>query len=145
MKILDVAYANVCPCTGCVTCSYEGPCVQKGSMETLRKRILDADMLIFATPLYYHGITVQFKMAVDRFCAFSSSLHAKHMASALIVDAWNSSDWIFDGLNAHYKTLVRYLNFQDKGETLGYGCGAPGMTKRSRYVKQAREFGRNLK
>jgi 1-deoxy-D-xylulose 5-phosphate reductoisomerase len=45
---------------------------------------------------------------------------------------------------AHYKTLVRYINFEDKGMVLGYGCGAPGMTKRSRYMREAYELGRSL-
>ena len=47
-------------------------------------------------------------------------------------------------LEAHYKTLVRYINFEDCGMVLGYGCGAPGMTKRSRYLQEAYLLGRSL-
>ncbi len=145
IHIVDVAHANIHPCTGCVACGYEGPCVQKDGMETLRAQILDADMLVFATPLYYYGMTAQLKAVIDRFCAFNSSLHAKHLATALLAVAWNSSDWTFDALDAHYKTLVRYCGFQDKGEILGYGCGTPSMTKRSLYVTQAYQFGKNVR
>lgn len=55
--------------------------------------------------------------------------------------AWNSDDWTFDALEAHYKTLVRYINFNDAGMVLGYGCGTPGMTKRSRYPQEAYQLG----
>ena len=34
---------------------------------------------------------------------------------------------------------------RDMGMVLGYGCGTPGMTRRSRYVQAAYELGRNLK
>ena len=48
---IDVAYAGIEPCTGCVACGYEGPCAQSDGMDDLREKILAADMLVFATPL----------------------------------------------------------------------------------------------
>ena len=65
--------------------------------------------------------------------------------SALLTVAWNADDWTFEALTAHYKTLVRYINFEDQGMILGYGCGTPSMTKRSRYSDQAYILGKNLK
>ena len=64
--------------------------------------------------------------------------------AALLTVAWNSDDWTFDALEAHYKTLVRYINFKDCGMVLGYGCGTPGMTKRNRYPQEACQLGRSL-
>ena len=105
----------------------------------------DADMLVFATPLYYYGMTAQLKALVDRFCAFNASLTRRHMKSALLAVAWNDDGWTFEALEAHYKTLVRYLAFRDAGMVLGGGCGTPAMTKNSRFIRQAYEFGKNLK
>ena len=122
----DLAKMNIHPCIGCVACGYEGPCVQ------------------FATPLYYYGMSAQLKIVVDRFCAYNSSLHGKHMKSALLTVAWNADDWTFEALEAHYKTLVRYCGFKDQGMVLGYGCGSPDMTKRSPYVEEAYQMGKNL-
>ena len=143
-EIIDVCHADIRPCTGCVSCGYEGPCVQKDDVETIRRKILSADMVVFATPLYYYGMSAQLKTVVDRFCAYNSSLNSRHLKSALLTVAWNADDWTFDALEAHYKTLVRYINFNDMGMVLGYGCGTPSMTKRSRYVKDAYELGRGL-
>ena len=144
VAIIDVAHADLYPCTGCVSCGYEGPCVQKDDMEQFRRKILDADMMVFVTPLYYYGMSAQLKTLIDRFCAINSSITRKHMKSALISAAWNADDWKFEALEAHYKTLVRYLNFEDKGMILGKGCGTPSMTARSRYPKLAYELGRKL-
>ena len=41
--------------------------------------------------------------------------------SALLTAAWNSDGWTFDALEAHYKTLVQYLNLKDMGMVLGKG------------------------
>ena len=143
--IVDVAHANIHPCTGCIRCGYEGPCVQKDDVEAIRRKILDADMLVFVTPLYYYGMSAQLKAMIDRFCAFNSSIQRKHMRSALLAVAWNSDDQTFEALEAHYKTLVRYLNLTDMGMVLGYGCGTPSMTQHSRYPQQAYSLGDRLK
>ena len=107
VKLLNVAHANIHPCTGCVRCGYEGPCVQKDDVEGIRQKILEADMLVFATPQYYYGMSAQHKNMIDRFCAFNSSIQRKHMKSAMLAVAWNSDNWTFEALEAHYKTMVR--------------------------------------
>lgn len=145
VEIIDVAHANVHPCTGCVHCGYEGPCSQKDGMDGIRQKILSADMVVFATPLYYYGMSAQLKTLIDRFCAFNASLTRKQMKSALLAVAWNSDGWTFEALEAHYKTLVRYLDFQDTGMILGGGCRTPSMTANSRYMRQAYELGKRLK
>ncbi len=141
---VDVARLDVRPCTGCVACGYEGPCVQRDGMGAVRSSLLAADMVVLATPLYYYGMSAQLKTVVDRFCSFNASLTARHLKSALLAVAWNADDWTFEALAAHYKTLVRYLQMDDCGMVLGRGCGTPAMTRRSEAVKEAYGLGRGL-
>ena len=143
-ETLDVCHMNIHPCTGCVRCGYEGPCVQKDDVEIIRQKLLNCDMVVLATPLYYYGMSAQLKTVVDRFCAYNSSLKDRHLKSALLTVAWNADDWTFEALEAHYKTLVRYTNFQDCGRVLGYGCGTPAMTRHSKYPQQAYLLGKQL-
>ena len=145
VEILDAAHADLHPCTGCVRCGYEGPCVQKDDMERFRTQILSADMLVFVTPLYYYGMSAQLKTLTDRFCAINSSLTRRHVKSALLAAAWNADDWTFDALEAHYQTLVRYLQMEDMGTVLGRGCGTPSMTALSPYPQLAYQLGRGLR
>lgn len=141
---VDVARLDVRPCTGCVACGYEGPCVQRDGMGAVRSSLLAADMIVLATPLYYYGMSAQLKTVVDRFCSFNASLTARHLKSALLTVAWNADDWTFEALAAHYRTLVRYLQMDDCGMVLGRGCGTPAMTRRSEAVKEAYGLGRGL-
>lgn len=144
VEILDVCHMDIHPCSGCVRCGYEGLCVQQDDTEIIRQKLLASDMVTFATPLYYYGMTAQLKTVVDRFCAYNSSLNSRHLKSALLAVAWNADSWTFDALESHYKTLVRYINFEDKGMVLGCGCGTPSMTKRSAYPKEAYKLGKSL-
>ena len=145
VQIVDAAHAKIHPCTGCIHCGYEGPCIQNDEMEMIRAMILEADMLVFATPLYYYGMSAQLKTLIDRFCSFNGSIQRKHMRSVLLAVAWNSDNWTFDALKAHYQTLVRYLNFHDEGTVLGKGCGTPSMTRHSVYPAMAYRLGNGLK
>lgn len=144
VKRLDICNMGINPCIGCVVCGYEGPCVQDDDNEIIKKELLASDMVVFATPLYYYGMTAQLKTVIDRFCSYNSSLHSKRLKSALLAVAWNSDDWTFEALETHYKTLVRYNHFEDKGMILGYGCGIPSMTQNSKYMQAAYELGKEV-
>ncbi len=85
--VILAAHSRINPCTGCVSCGYDGPCVQKDDMELIGKEILGADMLVFVTPLYYYGMSAQLKILVDRFCALNGSIQRKKMKSALLAAA----------------------------------------------------------
>jgi multimeric flavodoxin WrbA len=144
VDIVDVDGLDIAPCTGCVACGFGGPCALSDDMDDLRERILGSDMLVFATPLYYFGMTAQLKIVVDRFCSANPSISSRRLKSALLTVAWNDDDWTFKALEAHYDTLVGYLNMRDCGRVIGGGCGTPAMTRRSRHLKEAYDLGRSL-
>ena len=142
---IDVAQADVHPCTGCVACGYGArPCVQRDGMAAILDKILAADVLALATPLYYYGMSAQLKAVIDRFCSENSAITARRLKAALLTVAWNADDWTFEALEAHYKTIVRYLNMTDCGMVLGYGCGTPSMTRATDAPQRAFELGRTL-
>ena len=145
--IFAVARMNVKGCLGCEYCHNkgEGKCVQQDDMKALYPEFLSADMVVFATPLYYFGMSAQLKSVVDRFCAFSHSLRARHLKSALIAVAWDDYDWTFEALESHYRTLLRYIDLEDRGILLAGGCGTPAETADSEHLRRAYEFGKSLK
>ncbi len=63
---------------------------------------------------------------------------------ALLTVAWNADNRTFEALEAHYKTLVRYIHLTDMGMVLGYGCSTPDMTKSGSYPERAYQLGRSL-
>lgn len=142
---IDVAQADVRPCTGCVACGYGArPCVQRDGMAAILEKILAADVLALATPLYYFGMSAQLKAVIDRFCSENSAITARRLRSVLLAVAWNADGWTFDALEAHYDALVRYLDLRDCGRVLGHGCGTPPMTRATDAPQCAFELGRSL-
>jgi multimeric flavodoxin WrbA len=65
-ELYRVADKDIKPCAGCGACFKTGECSVKDDMQELRDRMLDADGIIFGTPVYFYNMTAQGKAAVDR-------------------------------------------------------------------------------
>ena len=140
----DAAFANLHPCLGCDKCMTSGPCCQKDDMQIVLPKLLDADLVVLVTPLYYFGMSTQLKMVIDRFYSANGRIQSKHMDSILLATCWDSDKQIIEGLKLHYEILCNYLNWNNRGMILGLGCGNVSMTKHTDYPEQAYRMGREL-
>jgi len=78
--------SNVTNCRGCLRCNLIKRCAIKGDeWEALRVKILDADVLVFASPVYFHHLTAPLKKILDRFRSF---MHVKITGQGLIHTTW---------------------------------------------------------
>ncbi len=67
VKKVRVAERKVAPCLGCYYCtSHGGECVQKDDMKELLQQMIDADVLVLASPVYFYSICAQLKAVIDR-------------------------------------------------------------------------------
>ncbi|HUS96113.1 MAG TPA: flavodoxin family protein [Hyphomicrobiaceae bacterium] len=57
---------NIHPCIECDTCHQTGECAIKDDMIPLYAKLLDADRIVLATPVYFLGPCAQAKMLIDR-------------------------------------------------------------------------------
>ena len=117
VSILDVAPMNIRGCLGCKYCwAHKGECVQKDDMGKVFEALVDADMVVFASPIYWFDITAQMKTVIDRLCAcgavvclcFALGLYESFapvwltlLCAALLLDA--GADHVFDAAIAQYK------------------------------------------
>ena len=74
----NAAFEDIHPCRGCDACGMNGPCVQKDAIEEkLIQKLVDCDMIVLVTPLYYFGFSAQLKTVIDRFYSRTGSIHKK--------------------------------------------------------------------
>ncbi|MDD3217521.1 MAG: flavodoxin family protein, partial [Methanoculleus sp.] len=67
-----VAEADIRPCRGCNVCETLNRCVQHDYMDYVHDRIIAADCIILASPIYCMGLAAQAKALVDRAQVFRS-------------------------------------------------------------------------
>lgn len=53
-------------CRGCLSCQTTQRCVIQDDADTIAQRMGKADVLVFATPIYYYGMSGQMKTMLDR-------------------------------------------------------------------------------
>jgi multimeric flavodoxin WrbA len=65
-ELWKLAGKTVQPCDGCNACRRTGACHIQDDMEALYPKLLEADAIIFGTPVYFYNMTGQGKTVIDR-------------------------------------------------------------------------------
>lgn len=64
---INVASKKVAPCHACYFCrEHSGECVYKDDMAEILQAMIDADVLVLASPVYFYSINAQLKAVIDR-------------------------------------------------------------------------------
>lgn len=61
-----VAEKNIGYCRACYACKADGKCVIRDDMAELLQKMIDADVLVLASPVYFYSIDAQLKAVIDR-------------------------------------------------------------------------------
>ena len=65
-ELFTVAGKEIKPCDGCSSCGETGKCHIKDDMQELYQKMIDADGMIFGTPVYFFDVPAQGKAVIDR-------------------------------------------------------------------------------
>lgn len=64
---VQLSKLTIKPCLGCYGCQRNGgSCVQKDDMTALLQSLRQADVWVFATPVYFYNVSATLKLAMDR-------------------------------------------------------------------------------
>lgn len=137
----DAASKNVHPCIACNRCGMDGDCVFQDDFNFVREHIINADMVVLATPMYYFGISAQLKAVIDRFYAINGQIHMPKKAALLMTYANTSSKDAQPIIN-HYEVLLDYLGWSNSGMVIAPGVWPEGSVKNTEYPQQAYELGK---
>lgn len=73
-NVYTLSMYEVKECLGCLKCMKLGKCIQKDDMEKLQREMIDADIVIWGTPVYMDGISGVLKNFIDRLHMWSKIL-----------------------------------------------------------------------
>lgn len=70
-KVYNANEINLNPCLGCLNCNVTQHCTQKNDDWTkIANDILQSDIIVFSSPVYFHHLTSTLKKLIDRFRSF---------------------------------------------------------------------------
>lgn len=75
-----IAGHNIGYCSACYYCrSHNGECCKPDGMQVLMPKILEADVLVFASPVYMYSVSAQLKAVFDRMVAQYETIADKEL------------------------------------------------------------------
>ena len=102
-------------CLGCNACFYTGKCVQdnEDDMEVIKSKMLNSDIVIFASPVYLHNVSGDMKIFIDRISYWT---HLLRLAGKIgVVVATSSGNGLELTTNYIHKVMI-YLGIKVVGE-----------------------------
>ena len=141
---IRVAAKNITACLDCYYCkSHNGDCIHKDDMKEIMNKIIEADVIIMASPVYFYSINSNLKALIDRtVCRW---LEVKDKEFYYIVTMADeepaSADTALSCLRG-YADCVE--GAKEKGVIIGYGLYEPGTVKDTLIMKEAYEKGLNI-
>lgn len=157
VETVSLLKTEVKGCLGCNACRYGKPCVQKDGFSQLIPKILAADLIVFASPLYFWTVSARMKAFIERFYCLAEEDPNPSLGRyetypkkdcALLMTSADDLFWTFEQAASYYRfALVRYLGFRDRGMLLAGGCGStngPPRISQTRHLEEAYHFGRTI-
>ena len=113
VEVLQVGKMKIGGCLGCEYChgKGEGQCIQKDDMDKVYPAFQDCDMIVFASPIYYFGMTAQITAATQRVYALMK--WPKATKAALLLSSMSPN--VYDGAIATYKGILGFTGIEDAG------------------------------
>ena len=127
-------------CKGCLACQSTGHCVIHDDANAIVEKMLTADVIVFATPIYYYEMCGQMKTMLDR--VFEREHEVKNKEFYFIMTAGGSNT---ECALLGFRNFIRYLpGSKEKGVIEGTGIHLKGSVKGNPVMKKAYEMGKNV-
>jgi multimeric flavodoxin WrbA len=130
-------------CRGCWACQKNQKCIQKDDAAEILDKMIEADVIVMATPVYFYSMDAQMKTLIDRTCARYTEIRDKEMY--LIATAADSNAKALERTIEGFRGFLDCLEgAKEKGVVLATGVVQLGDVKRSPAMKQAFEMGKAI-
>lgn len=135
---------NIHYCTGCGYCNSAHKCSQQDDMAEILNKMVSADVIVLASPVYFYTVDGQMKTMIDRSCPRYTEIAGKEFYYILTAadNSAASLERAVSGLRGF--TLDCLPGTREQGILLGTGVWEKGAVKTTSFMKQAYDMGHNI-
>ena len=131
-------------CLGCGVCNQTHQCVQKDDMNALLNKMVESDVIVMATPVYFYSMNGQMKTLIDRTVPRYTEIAHKDFyfilaAADTDIEMMQKTIEAFRGFTADCLEDAR-----EKGIIYGLGVWQKGEIQGSRVMEEAYQMGKNV-
>ena len=128
-------------CTGCGVCNKTHQCAQDDDMAEVLEKMVKADVIVMATPVYFYTMNAQMKTVIDRVAPRYSEVSDKDFY--YLLTAADSDPKMLERTLEGFRGFTEdcLTNPQERGVVYGVGLWEIGDVQKSPAMKQAYEMG----
>lgn len=144
---IELKEKEIKDCMGCGACQKNGGnCVQKDDMSAIYKEMLNSDVIVFASPVYFYTWTSLMKRVLDRTFAVEYLLVNKKffLISSGAAPEEKYMQTMFDSYH-QYISCFKGEGNEDGGCLMAYGMNLPTDIQNTEYMKKAYDMGNKIK
>lgn len=141
---IRVSAKKIAPCSGCYFCSdHNGECAHKDDMAEILQKMIDADVLVLASPVYFYSIDAQLKAVIDRTVARWTEVKNKEMYYIVTMadEELQSADTTIACMRGYADCVEGAV---EKGIIIGNGVYEPGEVKATPAMEKAYQMGKGV-
>ncbi len=144
VETIAVRTKKIANCLACDACKRNGgTCVQKDDMADVFRSMMEADVLVFASPVYFYSIAAQMKQVIDRSYVNYTALTNKKLY--YIVTSADPQHATAETLLLDLHGFARCLpESEEKGTVYGTGAWAKGDVEKISAFNEAYEMGKSV-
>ncbi len=139
-----VAGKNIGYCRACYYCTkHDGECCLKDDMGELLQKMLDANVIVLSSPVYFYSISAQLKTVIDRTVA--RWLEFKGKEFYYIMTAAEDGNNVMDCTLECFRGLAACLKDSvEKGVIYAKGVYQRGEINDTHFMQEAYEMGKSI-
>lgn len=138
--------SHIKPCIGCRACQKEkATCIQKDDMLSIYHKMLGADIIVYASPVYFYTWNAQMKALIDRTFAIEKDIHDKDFY--LFATGLAPDDSYFQIIKVSFQKYIDCLragNNVFKGYLFGKQTGERDDIERMDILQEAYLLGKSI-
>lgn len=146
VRRFDAAFMKIGGCHACQTCFKTGKaCSFDDDFNLIAPAIMEAEAIVFATPVYWYSIPAQIKAVIDRifsFCVAGKDISGKKCC--LITCCEENDLSVMDGVRVPIERSAALLKWKMTGEVLVPGVLEEGDIKNTDGCRQAEKLADKL-
>ena len=131
-------------CKGCLTCQSTCRCVIHDDADAIARKMLTADVIAFATPIYYYGMCSQLKTMLDRSNPLFSADYAFRDIYLLAAAAEEDEHTVDGAVTGLQGWIDCFEKTRLAGTAFAGGVTAVGEIQGHPALKKAYEMGKNV-
>lgn len=144
MKLISFPMRFINYCKGCLGCVSSGECVIHDDMSGILEDMVDADVIVFASPIYFNTISGQMKTMIDRLTPKARQLNDKDYY--FLFSAASDNQKLLEPAVCELRGFLNCIGVEsEKGIVFGLNAESEGeINHNENALNQAFEFGKNI-